>query len=98
MDRPADTPTLPRATGRRFAWLKLVPIAAVALVAASGCTRRFFREMTDKDVVGTLTQKNQYPDWGIEQFHVYPDPRARFADPSNPDRPPKPPDDPATDL
>src|SRR5207302_488551 len=31
----------------------------------------------------------------IEQYHVYPDPRARFADPTNPDRPPMPPDDPA---
>src|SRR5207244_4315918 len=31
----------------------------------------------------------------VENFHVYPDPRARFADPTNPDRPPMPPDDPA---
>src|SRR5207245_286130 len=28
-------------------------------------------------------------------FHVYSDPRARFADSTNPDRPPMPPDDPA---
>ncbi len=28
-------------------------------------------------------------------MHVYPDSRARFADPTNPDRPPMPPDDPA---
>src|SRR5262249_20021088 len=39
--------------------------------------------------------KDRYPAWKIENWHVYPDPRARFADPSNPDRPPRPPDDPA---
>ena len=39
------------------------------------------------------------PAWKIDQYHVYPDPRARFADPTNPDRPPMPPDDPgAWDL
>ncbi len=42
-----------------------------------------------------LGQKDKYPAWAIENWHVYPDPRARFADPSCPDRPPKPPDDPA---
>jgi outer membrane protein TolC len=59
----------------------------------SGCTRQFFRRAADKEVDQTLAEKDKYPDWKIEQFHVYPDPRARFADPTNPDRPPKPPDD-----
>src|SRR5262249_48716911 len=36
-----------------------------------------------------------YPAWAIENWHVYPDPRARFGDPSDPDHPPMPPDDPA---
>src|SRR5262249_30356145 len=40
-------------------------------------------------------EKNQVPGAPIEQYHVYPDPRARFADPTCPDRPPMPPDDPA---
>jgi hypothetical protein len=47
------------------------------------------------EVADILTEKDQYPDWQIEQYHVYPDPRARFADDSNPDCPPMPPDDPA---
>src|SRR5439155_8201509 len=38
---------------------------------------------------------NVDPRWKLDQFYVYPDPRARFADWTNPDRPPMPPDDPA---
>jgi outer membrane protein TolC len=64
-------------------------------IGVCGCTRRFFRNRADREVAEVLTDKDKYPAWRIEQFHVYPDPRARFADPSNPDRPPMPPDDPA---
>src|SRR4051794_14550492 len=58
-----------------------------------GCTRSFYRKQTDKEVADILQEKDKYPDWKIEQFHVYPDPRARFANPNNPDRQPMPPDD-----
>lgn len=68
-------------------------LVAVLLAAGTGCTRKFFREKADKDVTGVLTQKNVFPDWKIENWHVYPDPRARFAMNGNPDRPPFPPDD-----
>src|SRR5262249_34293987 len=71
----------------------LLTLAGVASLA--GCTRAFFRHQADKDVQQILTEKNTNPDWAIKAFHVYPDPRARFADPTNPDRPPMPPDDPA---
>src|SRR5262245_39216696 len=70
-------------------------LLAAALAAEVGCTRRFFRLSTDVNVEALLNEKNQYPAWQIEQFHVYPDGRARFADWTNPDRPPMPPDDPA---
>jgi outer membrane protein TolC len=60
-----------------------------------GCTRKFFRQQADREVSAVLQEKDKYPAWKIEQYHVYPDPRARFADPTNPDRPPMPPDDPA---
>jgi hypothetical protein len=74
----------------------LIALPAVALlVLAPGCTRHQFRERADKDVEGIITQKNVYPDWQVKNWHVYPDPRARFADTSSPDRPPYPPDDPA---
>src|SRR5262249_48007260 len=64
-------------------------------VGSVGCTRCFFRNRADEEVSAVLTEKDKYPDWKIEQMHVYPDPRARFADPNCPDRPPMPPDDPA---
>lgn len=80
-----------RSLGRSLlAWC----LCALTLFPA-GCTRRFFRNGADREVDQLLKQKDQYPDWKIDQFHVYPDPRARFADWTNPDRPPKPPDDPA---
>jgi hypothetical protein len=62
-------------------------------VLAGGCTRRFFRDCADREVNDILAEKDRYPQWRIEQYHVYNDPRARFADPTNPDRPPMPPDD-----
>jgi len=63
--------------------------------AGSGCTRPFYRKRADAEVNQVLAEKDRYPNWAIEQFHVYPDPRARFADPMDPDHPPMPPDDPA---
>src|SRR5438445_9938016 len=66
-------------------------------LSLSGCTRRFYRTRADMEVDDILTEKDQFADWQIEQYHVYPDPRARFADETNPDRPPMPPDDPASE-
>ena len=67
------------------------PAGSVVLVAARplapGCSRKFFRERADKDVAGVITQKNVFPDWQVKNWHVYPDPRARFADPSQPGPP-----------
>ena len=77
---------------------RLAVYALVSLVVGAGCTRKFFREMADKDVAGVITQKNVFPDWAVKNWHVYPDPRSRFADPFNPDRPPYPPDDYAARL
>lgn len=71
-------------------------VAAIScLVGPGGCTRSFYRKRADKEVSTVLAEKNRYPQWSIEQYHVYPDPMARFADPTDPDRPPIPPDDPA---
>jgi outer membrane protein TolC len=72
-------------------WCVLGLVACALL--GGGCTRKFYRTRTDDDIVGLLTQKNQFPQWGIQNWHIYPDPRSRFADTTNPDRPPKPPDD-----
>lgn len=71
----------------------MLAAAAALTTLGTGCTRQFFRERADKDVAGVITQKNVFPDWQVKNWYVYPDPRARFADPSRPDRPPYPPDD-----
>jgi hypothetical protein len=80
--------------GRRTGYRMLGLSLALALLAGFvGCTRSFYRKAADKEVYDILAEKDRYPAWKIEQFHVYPDPRARFADPTNPDRPAMPPDD-----
>src|SRR5688500_14996365 len=67
---------------------------ALGLVAIlGGCTRAFYRKQADKEVADILHEKDKVEDWKIEQFHVYADPRARFANPNAPDRQPMPPDD-----
>ena len=63
--------------------------------AQASCTRKYYRRSADAEVDTVIGDKDCYDAWKVEEFHVYPDPRARFADPSNPDRPPMPPDDPA---
>jgi hypothetical protein len=68
------------------------------LLAGPGCTRHFYRDRADNQVEQVLREKNVVPNGKIENFHVYPDSRARFADPTNPDRPPMPPDDPLSKV
>jgi hypothetical protein len=84
-----------RIVRRRFRSILSLFLAGNLAFGSGGCTRRFFRQRADQEVSTVLAEKDKYPPWKIEQFHVYPDPRARFADPTNPDRPPMPPDDPA---
>jgi hypothetical protein len=74
--------------------MMLLPI----LGGGAGCTRQFFRHRADQEVASLLAEKDRIPLWKIQNMYVYPDPRARFADPSRPDRPPMPPDDPGADL
>jgi hypothetical protein len=92
-----DFPLSLRARGPRADFRRVMCImVALALGGGlTGCTRNFFRQRADRDVDKILEEKDQYPQWAVEQFHVYPDPRARFADPTDPDHPPMPPDDPA---
>ena len=81
---------------RVAAVLRRLPWLAVFLALAAGCTRAFFRERADQDVEGLLEEKSTDPRWAVQGWHVYPDPRARFAEfDKTPDHPKKPPDDPA---
>ena len=77
-------------------WTRVAGVAltlAVTLVVLVGCSRQEFRQRADRDVEGVIAQKNVNPAWKVENWHAYPDARARFADPSCPDFPPYPPDD-----
>jgi hypothetical protein len=81
----------------RFARTMVVLVLAGCFsLYMTGCTRKFYRNQADLEVSDILTQKDQFAEWQIDQYHVYSDPRARFADDTNPDRPPMPPDDPAS--
>src|SRR5438874_2076573 len=92
-DRPLSLQARPPRAGFRRVMCIMVALALGG--GLTGCTGTFFRQRADKDVDKILAEKDQYPQWAIEQYHVYPDPRARFADPTDPDHPPMPPDDPA---
>ena len=73
-----------------------VPVLGLGLALlafGAGCKREKYRQRTDRDVSGILAQKNVVPSAPIENWNVYPDGRARFADSTSPDRPPMPPDD-----
>jgi hypothetical protein len=78
-------------------WRPALPLALAAgfVVQLGGCSRPFFRKQADEEVGEVLAQKDKYSDWKIDNWHIYPDPRARFADNGDPDHPPMPPDDPA---
>jgi hypothetical protein len=69
----------------------------ILLACLDGCTRNFYRTAADKEVDDILAEKDHEMPWKIRHWHVYPDPRARFADSTKPDRPPMPPDDPMAD-
>lgn len=81
------------ARAARWARRFLAGLLLLCLASEIGCTSRFFRKAADQDVEGLLNEKNRFAPWAIEQYYVYPDERARFADPTDPDNPPRPPDD-----
>ncbi|QDU22373.1 TolC family protein [Urbifossiella limnaea] len=68
-------------------------LALLLIAVGVGCNRQHYRQRADHDVEGIISQKNVFPDWQVKNFHAYPNPAARFADPSDPDHPPYPPDD-----
>jgi hypothetical protein len=68
------------------------------MTVAGGCTRRFYRNQADHEVMALLGEKDKDPRWRIGMYSVYPDPRSRFGDREQWDRPPMPPDDPMTKL
>lgn len=64
-------------------------LVAVFLVhSLGGCSRRFYRTDADAQVGLILTQKEVHEPYALpSDLNVYPDPRARFFDPTDPDCP-----------
>lgn len=92
--RFASIPTRRPSRLPRLALLALIGLA----IGSAGCGRSFFRQRADREVSEVLQEKDRFADWKIEHFHVYPDPRARFAQEANADYPTMPADDPAAKL
>ena len=67
-------------------------IALAGCLAATGCSRAWYREQADEEVGQVLAEKGGYLDNGL----VDPRPESRLADVYDPDCPPIPPDDPAS--
>lgn len=76
----------------------LLVASVVAVSFPAGCSREKHRQRADKDVEAIISQKNIFPQWEVKNWHVYPDQRARFADPFKADAPPFPVDDYAAQL
>jgi len=72
-------------------WLMMV-----AVLAAAGCTRGFYRRLADRDAYCVLEEAMQDPRWRLDDYSIDPPPESRFYDPYCPDHPPMPPDDPAS--
>jgi hypothetical protein len=70
----------------------LLPIAL--LPGLSGCSRQHYRLQADREVYHLVKEKSNDPRWALPGFKIDYDPRARYFDPTNPDREPMPLDDP----
>ena len=82
------------APGRaRLAWPILI---GLVVLAATGCTRKFYRRQADREVYSLIDSAADDPRWPLDNYTIQPDPRSRMYDPCNPDFPPMPPDDPTS--
>lgn len=63
-------------------------VAALLVHSLGGCSRRFYRTDADAQVNSILRQKEAHETYALPyDLTVYPDPRARFFDPTDPDCP-----------
>ena len=74
---------------RAILWL-----LGLVLIAATGCTRAFWRTQADCCAYMAVNTAAQDPQWPMRDFTININPKSRLFDPTNPDRPPMPPDDP----
>ncbi len=77
-------------TGFRYSILLI--LAIFSLVSFAGCGRRHYLRQADRETYATLGEKTAGAPWEPPaSYSVYPDPRARFADPTDPAFPQLPP-------
>ena len=77
-----------QAKSHRRIWLS----TGLLLVILAGCGRRHFLRQADRETYDTLAEKTSGFDWAPSpDYSVYPDPRSRFADPTDPAFPQLPP-------
>lgn len=86
--------TKQRALARRERAMAAFWVMLLSLLAASGCTRAFWRNQADCCVYMAVNTAQQDPQWQMRDFTINIRPTSRLYDPTNPDRPPMPPDDP----
>jgi hypothetical protein len=67
-----------------------------ALLAASGCSRTFYRQQADADAYCLTDAKATVVGAAPPTYRIEVDPRSRMYDPNNPDVEPMPPDDPVS--
>ncbi|HLJ10511.1 MAG TPA: hypothetical protein VKU82_04945, partial [Planctomycetaceae bacterium] len=73
-------------TGLRFGLLALL------CLAATGCTRKYWRKQADDLTYNLIRDKQNDPRWATERVMVETDPRSRFYEAFDPDWEPLPPD------
>jgi len=66
------------------------------LLAASSCTRPFYRRQADRETNCVVDQKSVMAGSMPGEFRIDLDPKSRMFDPNSPDCPPMPPDDPVS--
>ncbi|HVJ86795.1 MAG TPA: TolC family protein [Caulifigura sp.] len=79
---------------RRIARFRLLVAVTACVAVQTGCKRSYYRKQADRDTYEVVAQGTTDPRFVAPDFSITPDPRARFADPTDPDYPPMPPDDP----
>jgi len=83
----------PRANGSRI--FLLGGMACLVLILPQfGCTRSYYRQQADQEVMEVVAEKSFDERWALPCFNIEMDPSSRIYDPYDPDRPPMPPDDP----
>ena len=82
----------------RFSACSSLVCMVLLVLAASGCSRSFWRKQADTDAYQVIGEKQNDQRWMLPRVDLTADPDSRFYDPYDPDFGPLPPDDPAANV